>query len=110
MNTPEIQIASVGNVWTRMMHFKNIGDIEQGHSHQFHHATLLASGSVRIRANGKETDFTAPHLIWIHKDTDHELEALAPDTVCACIHGVRGNNNDLIDPGMIPSGVIYEAS
>lgn len=105
MNQPIIKMSLAGNVYTRLMHFVAAGDTEQGHTHEFDHATLLAHGAVRIRAKGKETDFFAPHLIWINKDVEHELIALEPNTICACIHAVRDNDTEeIIDPSMVPAG------
>jgi len=56
--------------------------------------------------DGKESDFKAPHLIWIDKDKVHELTALEDETVAACINGIRDGDGvaDLIDPSMIPTG------
>jgi quercetin dioxygenase-like cupin family protein len=109
-NPPNIKIGMIKNVWTRSMHFKEAGDIEQCHTHQFHHATLVAHGSVQVTAKGKTTVFKSPHLIWIHKDVEHELMALEPNTVCACIHGLRDEHEEIVDPESIPDGVTYEAS
>jgi quercetin dioxygenase-like cupin family protein len=105
---PEIKVGMVGNVFIRTMIFKEAGDIELGHCHQYHHATLVSHGSVQITAKGKQTVFTAPSLIWINKDVEHELLALEPNTVCACIHGIRDDNGEIVDPDMIPDGVNYE--
>jgi quercetin dioxygenase-like cupin family protein len=89
-----------------MMHFQKAGDIERGHAHQFDHLTLLASGSVRVTVEGKTSDFTAPHMIYIHKDKHHELLALEDNTVAYCIHALRDQvTSDIIDPNMVPEGV-----
>lgn len=102
---PYSKIACVGNVYVRMMHFKKTGDIEYGHKHSFHHSTLVASGSVLVRANGKETVFKAPTMIWINKDVEHELVAMEDNTVCACIHGLRSAlDGEIVDPESIPKG------
>lgn len=104
MNAPNVKMSNVGNVFVRMMQFEKAGDTEQGHTHQFDHCTLLASGSVLVRAKGKETEFKAPMLIWINKDIEHELVALEDNTVCACIHAVRNSEGEIIDPASIPLG------
>lgn len=88
------------------MFFKNKGDIEHGHHHNFDHATLVAHGSVLVRAKGKETVFKAPMLIWIAKDVQHELVALEDNTVCACIHGLRDKYGDIVDVSMVPEGAL----
>ena len=106
MNNPEILIGCVANLWSRMMRFKKIGDIERGHAHQFDHLTLLASGSLRVTVDGVTSEFTAPHMIFIKKDKTHELVALADDTVAYCIHALHNKETqDILDPVMIPEGI-----
>jgi quercetin dioxygenase-like cupin family protein len=107
---PLVKIGAVKNVYVRAMTFQNPGDVELAHAHQFDHATLLAHGSVKVTANGKETVFKAPHLIWIKRDLEHTIEALEANTVCACIHGMRDEEGDIVDPSMIPDGMQYESS
>ena len=104
MNSPFISIASVANLWSRQMHFAKSGDVEQGHSHQFDHLTLLAHGSLRVSVDGQTSDFTAPHMIYIRKDHVHELVALEDNTVAFCIHALRGadTEGDILDPSMVP--------
>lgn len=106
MRAPLIQIGCVANLWSRMMHFRKAGDIEIGHTHQFDHLTLLARGKLRVTVEGQVSEFTAPHMIYIHKDKVHELVALTDDTVAYCIHALRDKeNNEILDPSMIPQGV-----
>ena len=107
MSHPDIKIGCVANLWSRMMHFSKAGDTEIGHTHSFDHLTLLASGSLKITANNKETVFKAPNMIYIHKDVKHELVALEDNTVAYCIHALRNGDavEDIIDPTMIPAGI-----
>lgn len=107
MSYPEIKLGCVANLFSRMMHFKKAGDVEQGHTHPFDHLTLLASGSLKITVEGKETVFKAPHMIYINKDKEHELVALEDNTVAYCIHALRNGEgvDDILDPAMIPDGV-----
>jgi quercetin dioxygenase-like cupin family protein len=89
-----------------MMHFKKSGDTELGHTHQFDHLTLLASGSLRVTVEGVATEFKAPHMIYIHKDKNHELVALEDGTVAYCIHALHDKDtHDILDPSMIPHNV-----
>lgn len=106
-NQPEIQLGCVANLFSRMMHFKNVGDTELGHTHQFDHLTLLASGALRVTVEGQTSEFTAPHMIYIHADKVHELVALQPNTVAYCIHALRDKDHPetILDPAMIPKGV-----
>lgn len=106
MRAPLIQIGCVANLWSRMMHFKRAGDTELGHTHQFDHLTLLAKGKLKVTVEGVSTEFTAPHMIYIRADKNHELVAMVDDTVAYCIHALRDKeNNDILDPSMIPAGV-----
>lgn len=106
MSQPVVHIGCVANLYSRMMRFEKAGDIEIGHTHQFDHLTLLAKGKLKVTVEGKSTEFTAPHMIYIHKDKVHELEALTDETVAYCIHALRDkDNNEILDPSMIPNGV-----
>ena len=106
MTQPVVHIGCVANLFSRMMHFAKAGDTEVGHTHQFDHLTLLAKGKLKVTVEGVATDFTAPHMIYIHKDKIHELEALSDETVAYCIHALRDKeNNEILDPAMIPAGV-----
>lgn len=107
MSQPIVKIGCVANLFSRMMHFEKAGDIELGHTHQFDHLTLLAKGALRVTVEGVATDFTAPHMIYIHKEKHHELKALTDETVAYCIHALRDGNgvDDIIDPASIPAGV-----
>jgi quercetin dioxygenase-like cupin family protein len=106
MNQPLIYIGCVANLFSRMMHFKNAGDVESGHTHQFDHLTLLAKGRLKVIVDGEVTEFTAPHMIYIHKDKQHELVAIEDNTVAYCIHALRDKESgEIIDPAMIPKGV-----
>jgi quercetin dioxygenase-like cupin family protein len=106
MSQPVVHIGCVANLFSRMMRFKKAGDIEVGHTHQFDHLTLLAKGKLKVTVEGISSEFTAPHMIYIHKDKVHELEALTDETVAYCIHALRDKeNNEILDPSMIPKGV-----
>lgn len=105
-DSPEVKLGCVANLFSRMMHFKKAGDTELGHTHQFDHLTLLASGSLKVTVDGNESTFNAPHMIYIHKDKIHELVALEDNTVAYCIHALRDKTtSDIIDPSMVPIGV-----
>jgi hypothetical protein len=104
----EVKIGFVANLYSRMMHFQKAGDTEHTHTHQFDHMTLLAAGSVKCVVNGKETEFKAPHIIYIKKDAEHAFTALEDNTVAYCIHAMRIGERieDIVDPSMIPEGVV----
>lgn len=105
MANPEIKMIAVSNVFSRLMHFVNAGDIEIGHAHSYDHATLISSGAVRYEVlDGKDgevvssKDVYAPNFVFVKKNMYHRLIALEPNTVCACIHAIRSIEEDIISP------------
>lgn len=100
-----VSMASIDNVWVRLMHFKKKGDKNVPHTHTHDHATLLSSGSVKATVNGMESIFKAPCLILVHKDHLHYFEALEDDTVACCVHGLRDEDGTIVSPEMIPAGI-----
>ena len=87
------------------MHFRSAGDVEHGHAHDYDHGTLVSSGSLFVEVLDPQTEETvsqktidAPNFIFIEKDKLHRLTALADNTVCACIHALRTNDQELLDP------------
>lgn len=111
MSEPTSKIGLVANLFSRMMYFAAKGDVESGHKHPFDHLTLLANGGLKVRVLGEETVFTAPAMIYIRADLEHELEATEGGTVAYCIHALREGNKsgDIIDPSMVPQGVKLSA-
>lgn len=104
MNSPKITLSLVSNIWTRMMHFVNAGDREQGHIHTHDHVTLLAYGKLEVEVDGITTVFAAPHMIYINKDKKHQLTALEDNTLAYCIHALRDSDKsgNILDPSMLP--------
>lgn len=105
MANPLIQSFAISNVFSRIMHFVNAGDVEVGHTHTYDHATLVSSGSVRYEVlddyDGNvvySKDFVAPTAVYVDKNKYHRLVALEPNTVCACIHALRTIDENLIPP------------
>jgi len=105
MSRPDIKIMCVSNVYSRMMHFKNKGDVEIGHTHTFDHGTLVSSGSVLYEVlDGHDgntlhsREVVAPNFIFVDKDKFHRITALENETICACIHALKTNDGDLLDP------------
>lgn len=105
MSNPIVNIGCVSNVFVRMMHFVAAGDSENGHTHPFDHITLLAKGKLKVTVDGSDTEFTAPHMLFIKAEQVHRLEALTDGTVAYCIHALREQgSSDIIDPSMVPTG------
>ena len=92
-----------------MMKFNKAGCVEEGHKHYYDHATLLATGSLKVSVfDPVKTEYLegvvykAPTMIFIRKGLVHQLEALEDDTVAFCIHALKDEDEQIIDPGMIP--------
>jgi hypothetical protein len=113
MSSPEVKLFAVSNVFSRLMHFVNKGDIEEGHKHVYDHGTLLSSGSVLVEMIDDDgvtigsKEFTAPNFIFIEKNVNHRLTALEDNTVCACIHALRTVDQELIDPDFLVTTIDY---
>ena len=108
MADPKIKIMCISNVYTRMMHFEKTGDVELGHAHDFDHGTLVSSGSVFVeildpitKESVSQKTIEAPNFIFIEKNKLHRLTSLSDDTVCACIHALRTNDEELLDPDFL---------
>jgi hypothetical protein len=105
---PEVKIICVSNVFSRLMHFKQKGNVEFGHKHTYDHGTLVSSGSVLYEVlddfDGKTVSskvFKAPDFVYVDKDKHHKLTALEDDTVCACIHALKTNDQELLSPDFL---------
>lgn len=92
------------------MFFKQAGDVEQGHKHHYHHATLISSGSVKYEILDSDCNtvisskvFAAPAFVFVNKDDIHRITALEPNTVCACIHALRDESGELLEPDYLIS-------
>ena len=105
------RMQTVANVWIRMMSFSEVGDRNEGHKHTHDHSTLLAHGAVRLTVNGVTSEFSAPTIIYIKAGLDHQMEALAPDTVVYCVHALRDGKEiyDIVSPETVPNGVRLES-
>ena len=108
MNTPDIKLLALSNVFCRAMNFKNKGDVEKGHKHLYDHATLVGSGSVRVNVYDDSSNviassiFKAPNMVYIRKDSVHEITALEDNTICYCIHAIRTVDQEIVDPDCFP--------
>lgn len=107
-NPPEIKIICISNVYSRLMHFRNKGDVELGHKHTFDHGSLISSGSVLYEVLDEDNKtvisskvFSAPNFVFVDKDKNHRITALEKDTVCACIHALKTNDQEIIDPDFL---------
>ena len=103
MANPNVNIGCVSNLFVRQMHFAQAGDSETGHAHAFDHMTLLAKGVLKVSIKGEDTEFTAPQIIFIKAELQHELTALTDNVVAYCVHALRDpTSGDILDPLMVP--------
>jgi quercetin dioxygenase-like cupin family protein len=106
MAYPEQKITAVSNLWLRQMVFKNRGDANEGHKHNYDHVTLLTNGSVRVHVEGQTSDFIAPQIIYIKEGKSHFIEALEDNTIAFCVHALRDNETgDILDQSQVPLGI-----
>jgi quercetin dioxygenase-like cupin family protein len=106
MALPENRFTCVSNIWLRQMVFKNKGDANEGHEHNYDHVTLLTTGSVRVHVEGQTTDFVAPQMIYIKKGKSHFIEALENNTIAFCVHALHDSETgDILDPSQVPLGI-----
>lgn len=107
MAAPEIKIVALSNIFSRMMFFRHKGDIENGHKHTFDHATQISHGSVLVETLSDEgiptsaKVFQAPNMIFIDKNKYHRITALEDETVCSCIHAIKTEDGEIVDPNFL---------
>jgi quercetin dioxygenase-like cupin family protein len=103
---PCFKSVATGNLAIYQMVFKNAGSHNEGHAHTFHHFTLVASGSVKVESNGRESIYQAGQMVWIPKSVAHRMTALEPFTIVYCIHAMhkREDVGDVLDDAEIPGG------
>lgn len=100
-----VKVASVANIFVKLIYFEKAGDIMEGHTHNYDHLTLLAKGKVNVIVDGITTEFTAPNMIYINKDKVHTIVATVDETVVYCIHALRDNEGEILSDDMIPKHI-----
>ena len=114
MACPEIKVMALSNIYNRLMHFRNKGDVENGHKHTFDHSTLVSSGSILYEVLDDNDNviaskmFIAPTMVFVDKDRFHRITALEDNTVCSCIHAVKTMDGEIIDPDFLIEPVVWE--
>ena len=97
----DVDIRIIDGVFVKATHFRHAGMLAPQHAHEYSHLSYVASGVVRVFAEGVPMGvFTAPASIVIPARVKHLFEILMDDTVVLCIH-----NADHADPDGGP--VIY---
>lgn len=80
-------IGDVAGLYFRTMLLKEVGTVVPQHTHDYDHATLIGSGSVRLWVDGEWIgDFIAGMALEIIANHEHLFQALEPMTRLTCIH------------------------
>lgn len=99
-----VEFSFEDGVFVKSGFFKLAGRIVPQHSHDYPHATFIATGSVAAWA-GEEYlgEFHAPSHIPIKAKTKHLFKTLEDNTLIYCIHNVMRN-------GMVDIHELHEVS
>lgn len=97
MNLPELVL---GNIFVRRNLGKK-GDVVQGHTHNFDHATFVAAGVVEVvqqRPNqaAKTRVFHAGDVFLVYADTHHQITFLE-DGQFNCIYSHRDHQGRVVE-------------
>ena len=104
---PDVKLVAVSNMFTRLMHFKNAGDIEHDHYHTSDHALLVSFGSIQVDKLDRDgtsiatKTVNAPNVVFIDKLCTHRFTALTDGAVCASVHSVAKKDGDIVDPDFL---------
>ena len=100
----EAQFQIVRSIFVKRMTMDTPGKKIQGHAHPYDHVTLLALGTIIMRAAGEETTLSAPILFTTAAGIEHEFECVEPAVMC-CIHAIRKGDEetDIADPDLTPA-------
>ena len=83
----KVDIRLVDGVFVKAVYFQSAGMFAPQHAHCFDHLSYIASGAVRLTADGETIgDFTAPASIVIKANVKHLFETLSDNTTVLCIH------------------------
>lgn len=86
-------------VYAKEMHIP-VGYVVGSHAHKFDHMSLLAKGTVLVKTDDGEEQYSAPAVITIKAETHHEIHALE-DTVWFCIHATEETDASKVDEVLI---------
>ena len=92
------ELGYFGNIWVRQNYLENKGDFVEGHTHNFDHVSLLASGKVLVEVEGFEPkEFKAATFIIIKKEHEHKFTALEDNTLWYCVFALRDLDGEVTD-------------
>lgn len=90
-----------GNVFIRPVVLARVGDVTDGHTHNFDHTTIVFRGGVRVVAttpDGRALDreFRAPASFLVLRDVEHRITALEDDTEYWCVYSHRTPQGEVV--------------
>lgn len=103
--TPEIKTACLDNVFIKLMYFSNKNQKQKITKQKYNSLLLLSCGSIEVEVNKSKTTFSAPHIIYVTENKQHNITSLEDDTVVHSINFLRDDQGNVLDPSMIPNGV-----
>lgn len=91
-----VDIKIVDGIFIKSMHLLYAGMSVPQHAHAYDHLSFIASGSVRVEADGIVLgDFVAPVGIVIKARVKHLFTTLASNTLLLCIHNVASSEGEI---------------
>ena len=58
------------------------------HKHQYEHLSILASGTVLVTVDGKDTKVTGPCVLRVGASKHHRIVATSDNVVWYCLHAI----------------------
>jgi len=102
-NVISLSTAVIGEVGVFLMHFPKKGTFYPEHRHPYEHALMLVAGSFMVKVDGKENIFKAPKILYIAKETEHEIYALEDKSVACCLSNAVGQESVIPASSIPPS-------
>lgn len=90
-----------GGLYTKEMHVA-AGSLVMKHTHDYDHQSILAKGDAIVVVDGKATKYTAPAVLCIKANVEHEVLA-ETDIIWLCQH-----ITDCTDPSEVDDVLIGE--
>lgn len=88
---PVVELHTADGLFIKQMYVAKAGTYIPQHSHAWDHTSMLATGSVRLWADGVlQGDFFAPAGILIEAGVKHLFLSLEDETTVYCIHNLHG--------------------
>lgn len=91
-----------GAVFIKHIPLPRKGNCVVQHSHNYDHVTLIASGSVMMTVDGKESYHEAPSFIKVEAGKHHAFVAVDNNTNAYCIHDLTGTEFEKDDDLGVP--------